>query len=309
MKRTLKGFKPNLQLFALTYTPDNITMQDAMSGSIPSEYGSKIIEEVIQNSKMMQLARYEPMTKQSKKFSYLTGGLGAYWVGEGERIQTTKPTWVQAELVAKKVGTILVVSREYLNYTQAEFFEAMKGKIAEAFYKKFDEATILNVDNPFTNSVEEAAVTASNTVSGSIDYANVLGLEALIEDNDLEVNAFISKSQNNAALRNAVDTHGNALYDKNAKTLDGQPVVNLSSASMLKGTMYAGNFDYAVFGIPHNITYKISEDAQLSTIVASDSKPVNLFEQELIAVRATMDIAFMILKDEAFAKIALPVGP
>ena len=35
----------------------------------------------------------------------------------------------------------------------------------------------------------------------------------------------------------------------------------------------------------------------------ADGSPVNLFEQELIALRVTMDVAFHIADDKAFAKL------
>lgn len=72
---------------------------------------------------------------------------------------------------------------------------------------------------------------------------------------------------------------------------------------MDKGNLYTGDFDYLRYGIPFNINFKISEEAQLSTLTNEDGTPVNLYEQELVALRATMDIGFMVIKDEAFAKI------
>ena len=81
----------------------------------------------------------------------------------------------------------------------------------------------------------------------------------------------------------------------------GKPVADLKSLE--KGNLYAGDFDYMYYGIPFGMSYKIDESAQLSTIVNEDDSPVNLFEQELAALRVTMDVAFMIVKDEAFAKI------
>ena len=67
--------------------------------------------------------------------------------------------------------------------------------------------------------------------------------------------------------------------------------------------MYAGDFDYMYYGIPFAMSYKVDESAQLSTIENADGTPVNLFEQELAALRVTMDVAFMIVKDEAFVKL------
>ena len=92
------------------------------------------------------------------------------------------------------------------------------------------------------------------------------------------------------------------IYDRSANTIDGLPVVDLKSLD--KGTLYAGDFNYMFYGIPYNISFKISEEAQLSTLTNEDGTPVNLFEQELIALRATMDVGFMIVKDEAFGKIS-----
>lgn len=285
-----------------TFTPDNVVMQEFKEGEIPTEYATEIIQGIIKNSKMMQLAKYEEMKTQKKEFQYMTGGLGAYWVGEGKIIQTSKPTLVTATMVAKKVAVILVTSRENLTYSMKDFFEMMKPKIMEAFHKKFDDATFLNKDNPFETSVEQAATEASNAVTGAIDVANLMGLEAMVEDNGLEINAFISNTKNNSTLRMLKGPDNALMYDRNAKTLDGAPVVNVEGIE--KGTLYAGNFDYARYGIPFGISYKILEEAQLSSVLGDDNKPINLAERELVALRATMDIGFVILNKEAFAKLS-----
>ena len=302
------GYAFNLQFFAApdtakgTFTPDNVVMQDFKEGKIPTEYATEIIKGIMQGSKMMQLAKYEDMKTQKKKFQYMTGGLGAYWVGEGRIIQTTKPTLVTAEMEAKKLAVIVVCSRETLTYTAAQFFEEMKPLITEAFYKKFDQATFLNIDNPFSNSVDQAAATAGNAVTGALDYANLLGLESFVEDNGLEINAFISSTKNNSTLRALKDVDNTLLYDRNNKVLDGAKVVNVDGIA--KGTIYAGNADYLRYGIPYGINFKLLEEAQLSSLLGEDGKPVNLAEREIIAMRATMDIGFMVLNNEAFAKLS-----
>src|SRR5690625_1894421 len=216
-----------------TFDPDNVMLQDAKSGAIPHEFGEGIVKDVIENSKVMQLGVHEPMTKQKKVFNYLAKGPGAYWVGEGERIQTSKAEWLQIEMEAKKVGVILVASREMLQYSMTRFFEEMKPKIAEAFYKKFDEATILNVDNPFNQSIQQSIETTNNIVEGDLSGDNIIDLIGKVEDNDHEPNAFISKRQNRSLLRGAVEEFGNEttrLYDRSKNELDGLPVVDLKSS-------------------------------------------------------------------------------
>lgn len=289
---------------AQTWNPDNVTVYETKEGTIPDKYNTLILNEVMENSKIMQLAKYEEMTDKEKKFEYFAEGPGAYWVGEGEKIKTSKPKWLQATMVAKKLGVIIPVSREYLTYKMSDFFTVMQPKIAEAFYKKFDSAGILDVENPFPQSVEKSVIAAGNVVEGELTYDNILSMEDYIGENDFEPNAFISTRKNRTELRGASKVVGNTtelIYDRTANTIDGLPVVDLKALE--KGNLYGGDFNYMFYGIPYNISFKISEEAQLSTLTNEDGTPVNLFEQELVALRATMDIGFMIVKDEAFAKI------
>lgn len=303
IKKTLK--KMNLQLFAQTFDPDNATMYEHKDGTIPEKYNKLILKEIMNGSKVMQLARYEEMDSKEKKFEYFAKGPGAYWVGEGEKIQTSKPQWMQATMVAKKLGVIVPCSREFLHYKMSDFFEEMRPKIAEAFYKKFDDAAILNMENPFPQSVDESAMAAGNLISGGITYDNILAMEDALNNEDYDVNAFISTKRNRSTLRNVHKIENGviveSMYDRGANTIDGLPVADLKGLE--KGNLYAGDFDYMYYGIPFGMSYKIDESAQLSTLKNADGTPVNLFEQELAALRVTMDVAFMIVKDEAFVKL------
>lgn len=301
----MRNKEMKLQLFAQTWNPDNVTVFEHKDGTIPDKYNELILKDIMENSKVMQLAKYEEMDSKEKKFEYFAKGPGAYWVGEGEKIKTSKPQWLTAKMVAKKLGVIVPCSRELLTYKVSDFFDKMKPKIAEAFYKKFDEAAILNVDNPFPQSVEESVMESGNTISTGITYDNILSLEDLLTDGDFDINAFISTKKNRSVLRNVKKVESGVvvetLYDRGNNTLDGYPVADLKALE--RGNLYAGDFDYMYYGIPYGMSYKISEEAQLSTLTNEDGTPVNLFEQELVALRVTMDVAFMIVKDTAFAKL------
>lgn len=294
-----------LQLFAQTWRPDKVTVFEHKDGTIPEKYQNMILKEVMENSKVMQLAKYEEMDSKEKKFEYFAKGPGAYWVGEGEKIKTSKAQWLQVKMVAKKLGVIIPCSREFLHYKMSDFFEVMKPKIAEAFYKKFDAAAILDVENPFLHAVEKSVKASGNVIDGALNYDNILEMEDLLTDEDYDVNAFISTKKNRSTLRNTHRIENGviveSLYDRSANTLDSQPVADLKALD--KGTIYAGDFDYMYYGIPYGMSYKISEEAQLSTLTNEDGTPVNLYEQELVALRVTMDVGFMIVKDEAFAKL------
>ena len=267
------------------FNPDHVMMHEHKEGELLNEFNQPILLDVLQNSKIMQLGKYEDMNgKSEKEFTYWADKPGAYWVGEGQKIRTTKPSLVSAKMRSHKLGVIIVASRE--------------------FYKKFDEAGLLNVDNPFTQSVAQSVETSGNKVTGEINLDNVLKLEDKLLEHDVEANAFLSKTQNRTALRGVEDKDTKEkYYDRASNTLDGLPVVDLKSNEFKKGDLFAGDFNKMFYGIPYNMSYKISEDGQLSTVQNKDGSPVNLFEQELIALRVTMDVAFHIADDKAFAKL------
>lgn len=288
-----------------TFNPDHVMMHEVKEGELLNDFNQPILLNVLENSKIMQLGKFQDMAgKSEKEFTYWADKPGAYWVGEGQKIRTTKPSLVSAKMRSHKLGVIVVASRVFLNYTYAQFFEAMKPQIAEQFYKKFDEAGLLNIDNPFTQSVAQSVTSSGNLITGPINEDNVLKLEDVLLEHDVEANAIVSKRQNRTALRQIRnEITQESIYDRSANTLDGLPVVDLKSDELKKGELYAGDFDKMFYGIPYNMSYKISEDGQLSTVQNQDGSPVNLFEQELIALRVTMDVAFHIADDKAFAKL------
>lgn len=287
-----------------TFTPDKVLVSEKKDGTLYKEFTDIIMKEVANNSLVMQLGKYHEMDGKQEKTVYVqTDGISAYWVNETEKIKTDKPEIVPVQLRAKKLGIILVASREVLNYTWKKFFEEMKPQIVEAFYTKIDEAGLLGHETPFANSVAKAAKTANNVVGGDLNYANILKLEDKLLDNDIEINAFVSRVSNRSVLRDARDGDKKTIFDKDTNKLDGITTVDMKSKQFKKGELLAGDFDNLIYGVPYNINYKISEEGQISTIKGADNEPINLFEQEMVAIRCTMDIAVAVTKDNAFAKL------
>ena len=323
MMNETNKLKLNLQHFAnndvtpATFNPDNVMMHEHKEGELLNNFTKPVLREVMETSKIMQLGKYQEMDGTEKDFVFWADKPGAYWVGEGQKIETSKATWLEAKMRAYKLGVILPVTKEFLNYTYSDFFEAMKPMIAEAFARKFDEAGILNVgDNPFNKSIEQSVQTAGNVINGEYNEDNLLDLEALVENNDYDPNAFISKRTNRRALSSIVDSVSNErLFEKgkgrNAiDTLDGLPVVNLKSSDYKENVIYTGDFNQLFYGIPQRIEYKIDDSSQLSTIKDGNGEPINLFERDMLALRATMHVAVHIADDNAFAKFeGIPTNP
>ena len=287
-----------------TFNPDKVLVSEKKDGTFTKKMTDIIMKDVAQNSLVMQLGQYHEMDGLQEKTVYVqTDGVSAYWVNETEKIKTDKPEVVPVTLKAHKLGIILVASREALNYTWEKFFKDMKPQIVEAFHTKIDEAGLLGHETPFANSVAKSAKDSSQVVVGPINYENLLKLEDKLYEADINPNAFVSKIQNRSALRESRDGDKKTIYDKANNTIDGITTVDLKSKQFKKGDLLAGDFNSLIYGVPYNINFKISEEGQISTMKNSDGTPINLFEQEMVAVRVTMDIAVMVTKANAFAKL------
>lgn len=307
-----------------TFNPNNVLLQDAVNGKVPTEQATLVLKEFMQTAAITQLAKYEPMTKPEKEFTYLASGHGAYWVGEGERIQTDKATWLTAKMTTKKLGVIIPASKEFLNYTVTDFFNAMRPAIREAFAIKFDQAALFGVGSPFGTgvSVFEKVNASGNKITigtgagGTNDslYDDLNALMALIEDGDKDPDGFTTIRRFRQKLRGAKDANGLPLFNEAnggaSSQVLGLPVgyVDSKSWDYTKALLMTGAWDYARYGILQDIEYKISEEATLTTIQDDQGKPINLFERDMFALRATMQVGFMTLSDDAFAALVPPAA-
>lgn len=304
----------------MTFNPNNVLLQDAVTGQIPQEQATLVLKEFMQQAAITKLAKYEPMTKPEKKFTYLASGPGAYWVGEGEKIQTSKATWLQATMKTKKLGVIIPVSKEFLSYTVSDFFAQIRPAIAEAFAIKFDQAALFGINSPFGTgvSVFEKANAAGNKVElnsiGNL-YDELNAVMALLEDADKDANGFTTTRRFRQKLRGAKDKNGLPIFNdaKAGATSEalGLPIgyVDSKSWDYKKAELLAADWNYTRYSVLQGIEYKISEEATLTTVEDENGDPINLFERDMFALRATMQVGFLTLSDNAFAALTPDVTP
>lgn len=288
-------------------------LRNDLNGLIPTEVSNEIIKDVVRGSAVMNLAEATPMTTEKKQFPVFLGGAGAYWVGEGQRIKTAKAQWTTIEMQAKKLGIIIPIPKESLNDSKIDVFNEIKPKIAEEFAKKFDQAALFGIDSPFTTNIFDGAVTEGNqfireSVAGQALAGDISDVMALVEDNDEEVNAFATHLGIKNTFRKLVDDNGVPLYTSGLKDgevdlLYSMPLefVHKSVFDKTKAELIAGNWNKAYYGVLQGIDYSISTDATLQDVLDGDGKPLSAFEQDLAMLKATMRIAFLVVKPSAFA--------
>ncbi len=292
-------------------------LKEELNGFVPAETATEIQGMVARGSSVLRLGKVVPMTTEKKKVPVLTEGPGAYWVGEGDRIQTSKATWIWPELTAKKLAVIIPVTKEKMEDSTVDVFEELKPMIAEAFYSAIDAAVLFGTASPYAASVAGIAVDAGNiVVSGTNktkdskgDLVPALDLDvsdtmALVETS-CNVNGFAAHYGIKNSLRKLRDNSGNALYvpGTDTNTLYGE-VIEFSrnnSWDREKAEVIAGDWDKLLVGVRDEIEYEVLREATLQNTVDTDGKPISLAEQDMVGIKATMRIAALPIKDDAFA--------
>lgn len=137
---------------------------------------------------------------------------------------------------------------------------------------------------------------------------------AAIEAADLTPNGVAATNAQKVKYRGTKDGNGMPIF--NAPTgneparVVGLPIGFMHNAAFGDSTIMeiVGDWNNAYYGILQEIEYEILSEATLTTISASDGNPVSLAERDMVALKATMSVGMMVVKDEAFAvvtKVAL----
>ncbi|MGU8571805.1 phage major capsid protein [Clostridium perfringens] len=286
-------------------------LKDELQGFVPVEQAKDIMKSIARGSSILRLSTVKPMTSDTKKFPVMTEGPGAYWVGEGERIQTTKAGWIYPEMKAKKLAVIIPVTKEKLKDSTINVFEELKPEIAEAFFKAIDAACLFGTNSPFAKNIFNSAVKAQNFIvdgtSKSLDL-DVSDVMALIEDDGFDVDGFVANNGIKNRLRKLRDANGNQLFVNGVDTKEfyNEPIEFSRNGAWdkTKAEIIAADWSKSLVGIRDGLEYEILKEATLQGTVDTDGKPISLAEQDMIGIKATMRLGFLPIKDEAFAVLA-----
>lgn len=291
-------------------------LKDELQGFVPVEQAKEIMKDVARGSSILRLSKVSQMESDTKKVPVMTEGAGAYWVGEGERIKTSKAGWIYPELKAKKLAVIIPVTKEKLNDTTINVFSELQESIAEAFYKAIDAAAIFGTNSPFERNIMKCVEKAGNKIEigtngeGKLDL-DVADAMATVEDAGYDVNGFAAKIGIKNSLRKLRDGNGNQLFvdGVNGKELYSQPIEFSRNGAWdkTKAELVGADWDKSLVGIRESLEYEILKEATLEGTVDKDGKPISLAEQDLIGIKATMRLAYLPIKDEAFCAV-VPKG-
>lgn len=277
---------------------DTTFLKDNLSGTVPVEISKEIIKNIKDRASMLNVCKLESMTSDKKTLPRLSDSGSATWVNEGEAIGTTIPKFDYPQLKAKKLAIIIPITKEKINDSVVAVLNEVKQAIADSFATAIDKATIFGIDSPFDTSlidaIGEQKIVA--TADFDTDLSNAMGL---VEDSKYNCNNVLMGINQKKVLR-ALANDNKYKGSITLKSIYETPIEFVRDFDIQKALSITGDFNKAIIGTRENITYEILKEA---TIENSDKTMLNLAQQDMIAVKATMRLAFVVADSKAFSAV------
>lgn len=276
---------------------------------LPNEVSSEIIQKTQEDSAVMALARRISLPGRGLTIPVITGDPEASWVDETNPKPVSNPGLSKKIMQAYKLAVIVPFSDEF-SRDMASLYDALVERLPKALGLKFDQTVFGATDKPGSNFDNFAEATAQ-----SISAANTDIYDALVAaDTDISVhggilNGYALSPQAKGVLLGARDGDNRPLFINSAAEgavpmLLGAPV-KYSKAAYVAGTSgtgsvapaggatpdvlgIAGDWTQALYGTVEGVKIDMSNQATLTI----NSQQVNLWERNMFAVRAEIEVGF-----------------
>ena len=260
--------------------------------SLPPEVAAEILAKTQEASAVMSLARQIQLPGRGVSIPVITSDPEAAWVGETAAKPVSNPSLSTKVMEPYKLAVIVPFSNEFRRDAAALYDELVR-RLPLALAAKFDATVIGAVQAPGSNFDTFAAATAQ--VIGTNTYDGLVAADTDIATHGGILNGFALSPQGKGVLLAAKDGNERPLFI-NSVAEGAIPMVLGAPVAINKG-MYnatgkvlgvAGDWSQAMYGTVEGVVIDYSSDATLT----SGSTTINLFQQNMFAVRAEIEIGF-----------------
>lgn len=282
--------------------------------TLPAAVASDILAKAQEESAIMKLARQIELPGQGKAIPVISGDPEAAWVDETDAKPVSNPSLTTKIMQAYKLAVIVPFSNEFTR-DAARLYDELVSRLPLALANKFD-STVVNGTAPGGNFDTFAAVTAY-TISGSNNsfYGALVSADGEVADHGGILNGFVMSPQGKGEMLAAVDGDNrpifiNSVAEGAIPQLLGAPVYyskgvykagSGSGTSMVPDVLgVAGDWTQAMYGTVEGV--KIDFADQVSLPIGADNAMINLWQHNMVAVRAEIEIGF-VADTNCFAKI------
>jgi HK97 family phage major capsid protein len=278
---------------AVTGVPTNRTSID-----LPVDVAREILQKTQESSAIMQLARQIALPGRGAAINVITSDPEAAWVGETEAKPVSDPGLATKIMRAYKLAVIVPFSNEFRRDVAA-LYDAIVERLPLALAQKFDATVFGNGSAPGSDFDTFGSVTAQ-AIGGTLTYAGLVAADGDIAAHGGIMNGVVLAPQGKSILLGAVDGNDRPLFI-NSVAEGAVPMVLGAKTVQSKGAYIAGtpntvgivgDWSQAMYGTVEGVKIDYSTDATLSVGTGDSATTINLFQQNMFAVRAEIEVGF-----------------
>lgn len=271
-----------------TGTPTNRTAVD-----LPVDVSKEILAKAQENSAVMKLARKIALPGRGVAINVITSDPEAAWVGETAAKTVSNPGLATKIMRGYKLAVVVPFSDEFRR-DLSSLYDALVSRLPAALGKKFDN-TVFHGTAPGSDFDTFAAVTAQSLATDV--YQGLVAADTDIASHGGITNGYVISAQGKGILLGATDQNKRPLFI-NSVAEGAIPMIlgsktEYSKAAFKAGTPavigYAGDWTQAMYGTVEGIKISIADQA---TLKVDEDTEINLFQQNMFAVRAEMEVGF-----------------
>ena len=274
---------------ALSGTATNRTSID-----LPVDVSNEIIQKTQEGSAVMQLARQIALPGRGAAINVITSDPEAAWVSETGSKPVSNPGLETKVMRAYKLAVIVPFSNEFRRDVAA-LYDALIQRLPKALGQKFD-STVFGVTAAPGSDFDSLGSCTAQSLASDV-YGGLVAADTDIALHGGILNGFVLSAQARGVLLGATDNDDRPLFINNVSegaipmVLGAKTV--LSKAAFKSGSpaqiAFAGDWTQALYGIVEGVKIDYSSDA---TLDLGGGSVINLFQQNMFAVRAEIEVGF-----------------
>jgi HK97 family phage major capsid protein len=281
---------------AVTGVPTNRTSID-----LPVDVAQEILQKTQEASAIMQLARQIALPGRGAAINVITSDPEAAWVGETSAKPVSDPGLATKVMRAYKLAVIVPFSNEFRRDVAA-LYDAIVERLPLALAQKFDATVFGNGSAPGSDFDTFGSVTAQ-AIGGTLTYSGLVAADGDIAAHGGIMNGVVLAPQGKSILLGAVDGNDRPLFI-NSVAEGAVPMVLGARTVQSKGAYVAGtspapnkvgivgDWTQAMYGTVEGVKIDYSSDATLAVGTGESATTINLFQQNMFAVRAEIEVGF-----------------
>ena len=261
---------------------------------LPVDVSAEILQKTQEASAIMKLARKIDLPGRGAAINVITSDPTASWVGETNAKAVSNPGLETKIMRAYKLAVIVPFSDEFRRDVPG-LYNALIQRLPGSLASKFDATAFGNTAAPGSDFDQLSSASAQSISSDA--YAGLVAADTDIATHGGILNGFVISPQGKGILLGATDQNKRPLFINNVAE-GAIPMILGARTEVSKGAYksgspnivgFAGDWTQAMYGTVEGVKIDISKEA---TLDLGNGETINLFQQNMFAVRAEIEVGF-----------------